>query len=72
MNAMLVSSELPQDLWGDAILSANYILNRIPQKKTNKTPYELQKGRMPTYKYLKVWGCLAKVAVPTPKKVKIG
>ena len=26
---------------------------------------------MPTYKYLKVWGCLAKVAVPTPKKVKI-
>ena len=26
---------------------------------------------MPTYKYFKVWGCLAKVAVPTPKKVKI-
>lgn len=72
MNAMLISSGLPQNLWGDAILSANYILNRIPQKKTNKTPYELWKGRMPTYKYLKVWGCLAKVAVPTPKKVKIG
>ena len=27
---------------------------------------------MPTYKYLKVWGCLTKVAVPTPKKVKMG
>ena len=57
---------------GDATLSANYILNRIPQKKTNKTPYKLWKCRRPTYKYLKVWGCLAKVVVPTPKKVKIG
>ncbi|CAL8092418.1 unnamed protein product [Prunus armeniaca] len=32
----------------------------------------LWKGHKPSYKYLKVWGCLAKVAVPTPKKVKIG
>ena len=72
MNALLLSSGLPQNLWGEAILSANYILNRIPHKKTNKSPYELWKGRIPSYKYLKVWGCLAKVAVPIPKKVKIG
>ena len=72
MNALLLSSGLPQNLWGEAILSANYILNRIPHKKTNKSPYELWKGRRPSYKYLKVWGCLAKVAVPIPKKVKIG
>ena len=72
MNALLLSSGLPQNLLGEAILSANYILNRIPHKKTNKSPYELWKGRRPSYKYLKVWGCLAKVAVPIPKKVKIG
>ena len=24
------------------------------------------------YKYLRLWGCLAKVAIPSPKKVKIG
>ena len=71
MNALLLSSGLPQNLWGEAILSANYILNRIPHKKTNKSPYELWKGRRTSYKYLKVWGCLAKVAVPIPKKVKI-
>ena len=70
MNALLLSFVLPQNLWGEAILSANYILNRIPQKKTNKSPYELWKGRRPSYKYLKVWGCLAKVAAPIPKKVK--
>ena len=27
MNALLLSSRLPQNLWGEAILSANYILN---------------------------------------------
>ncbi|GJT49669.1 retrotransposon protein, putative, ty1-copia subclass [Tanacetum coccineum] len=28
--------------------------------------------RKPSYQYLRVWGCLAKVAVPTPKAQKIG
>ncbi|MBE2321234.1 hypothetical protein DVA67_035270, partial [Solirubrobacter sp. CPCC 204708] len=72
MNAMLNSSGLPQNMWGEAILSANYILDKIPHRKTNKTPYELWKNKVPTYKFLKVWGCLAKVMVPFPKRVKIG
>ena len=72
MNAMLISSGLPQNMWGEAILSANYLLNKVPKKKAEKTPYELWKGMKPSYKYLRVWGCLAKVAVPLPKKVRIG
>ena len=72
MNAMLISSGSPQNLWGEAILSPNYILNRIPPKRTNQTPYELWKGHKPSYNYLKLWGCLEKVAVPSPKKTKIG
>ena len=72
MNALLISSGLPQNLWGESILTANYLLNKLPHKKLEKTPYELWKGKSPSYKYLKVWGCLAKVMVPTPKKVRIG
>ena len=72
MNAMLISSSLPQNMWGEAILSSNYLLNKVPKKKAEKTPYELWKGMKPSYKYLRVWGCLAKVAVPPPKKVRIG
>ena len=30
MNAMLISSGLPQNLWREATLSANYILNKVP------------------------------------------
>ena len=52
-------------------MSANYLLNKVPKKKAKKTPYELWGGRQPFYKYLRVWGCLAKVAVPLLKKVKI-
>ena len=72
MDAMLISSGPPQNLWGEAILSANHILNKIPHKNKDVTSYELQKGHKPSYKYLKVWGCLAKVGVPKPKQVKIG
>ena len=72
MNALLNSSGLPQNLWGEAVLTENFILNRVPHRKTQQTPYEKWKGRMPNLNYLKVWGCLAKVAVPKPKKVKVG
>ena len=71
MNAMLTSSGVPQNLWGEALFSANYVLNKLPHKRLDKTPYELWKGHVPSYKYLKVWGCLAKVMVPKPKKVRI-
>ena len=49
---------------------ANFILNIVPHRKTQQTPYEW-KGRMPNLNILKVWGCLAKVEVPKPKKVKV-
>ena len=72
MNCMLVSSNAPENLWGEAILTACHLQNRIPYKKTGKTPYELWKGYSPNLKYLKVWGCLAKVMLPDPKKRKLG
>ena len=52
MNAMLISSGLPQNMWGEAILSSNYLLNKVPRKKKEKTPYELWKGKRSSYKYL--------------------
>ena len=41
MNALLISFGLPQNMWGKAILSANYLLNKVPKKKVEKTSYEL-------------------------------
>ena len=54
MNAMLVSSELSSNMWGEAILSACHIQNMVPHKKTGKTPYEFWEGRKLKLEYLKV------------------
>ena len=59
INAMLLNAELPFNLWGEALLAACHILNRIPLKKNKIFPYELWKGRKPNIGYFKVWGCLA-------------
>ena len=42
MNTMLISFGLSQNMWAEAILSANYIFNKIPHKKKDATPYELK------------------------------
>ncbi|TYK04655.1 ty1-copia retrotransposon protein [Cucumis melo var. makuwa] len=55
MNAMLLSSSLSDNMWGEAVLSAYFILNKIPHKRLDKTPYELWKGHAPNLSYLKVW-----------------
>ena len=52
MEGMLISFGLPQNMWGEAILSANYLLNKVPKKKAEKTSYELWRGRQSSYKNL--------------------
>ena len=41
VRCMLVSSSLPEFLWGEALKTATYILNQMPSKSIPKTPYEL-------------------------------
>ena len=72
MNVLLISSDLPQNLWEKVILTTNRILNRVPHSKTQSIPYKKWKGRKSYLKYFNVWGCLAKVQVPIPKRVRIG
>ena len=72
MNAMLMHSKLPLNLWGEALLSACHIINRIPLKKTGISPYESWKGRAPNIGYFKVWGCVAYYKNMDPKRTKLG
>ncbi|KAL0289425.1 UNVERIFIED_CONTAM: Retrovirus-related Pol polyprotein from transposon TNT 1-94 [Sesamum angustifolium] len=62
---------LPKYLWGEALNTACHILNRVPLKHNTSTPFELWKGRKPSLKYFRVWGCLAKVLVPEHKRKKL-
>nr|GEX73653.1 retrovirus-related Pol polyprotein from transposon TNT 1-94 [Tanacetum cinerariifolium] len=61
---------------GSAILqdydreSATSILNMVPTKKVDKTPYELWYEKVLNLSYLKVWGCEALVKRDTPEKLQ--
>ncbi|GKF70813.1 retrotransposon protein, putative, ty1-copia subclass, partial [Tanacetum coccineum] len=50
--------------------SATRILNMVPTKKVDKTPYELWYGKVPNLSYLKVWGCEALEKRDTPDKLE--
>ena len=69
---MLDTSGLSKAWWGEAILTACRVLNKVPTKDSEITPYEKWAKRRTTLSYLRTWGCLAKVNVPIPKKRKLG
>ena len=69
---MLNQSGLPTNLWGEALLTACHVHNRITSRVIPTSPYELWKGRKPNLDYMRVWGCLAYYRTPDPKRTKLG
>ncbi|KAK1685584.1 hypothetical protein QYE76_046432 [Lolium multiflorum] len=72
VNAMLDTSGLSKAWWGEAILTACHVLNRVPTKNKTITPFEEWERKRLKLSYLRTWGCMAKVNVPIPKKRKLG
>ena len=72
VNAMLSYSGLRNSFWGEAMLTANYLLNRVPSKRNRSTPYELWFKRKPNLHYLRIWGCRAVVRLTDPKRKTLG
>jgi hypothetical protein len=51
--ALLKQRGMPAVFWGEAVVTAVYILNCLPTKALNSgTPYETWHGRKPTVSYL--------------------
>jgi hypothetical protein len=58
--ALLKQRGMPAVFWGEAVVTAVYILNRSPTKSLNgRTSYEAWHGRKPAVSHLRVFSCLA-------------
>jgi hypothetical protein len=57
--ALLKQRGMPAIFWGEAVVTAVYILNRSPTKALNRmTPYGAWYGRKPVVSHLRVFNCL--------------
>jgi len=57
--SMINCTKLNKSFWGEAVLTATYLVNRSPSralKNIRKTPYEMWHKKKPILKYLKIFG----------------
>lgn len=73
MRSMLLETNAPKFLWGEAALTATYLINRCPSKalQVGKTPSEIWYNRKPDVSKIKIFGCKAFVWVPQQKRKKL-
>jgi len=64
MRALMLDSGVPNKLWGEAVKTAAFLINRSPTI-TDKTPIENWTGKRPDLKDLKLFGCKAYVKTLT-------
>ena len=60
---LLIQASLTEQLWGEAILTAAFIHNRIPSRTHGKCPFALWSGSAPGLKHIRVFGCYASVVI---------
>ena len=70
--SMMVQANLPISFWGDALLTADYILNRVPSQSISSTFYDLWHGKKPNLEHLCPWGSIGYVHNVNHKYGKLG
>ncbi|XP_019175436.1 PREDICTED: uncharacterized protein LOC109170740 [Ipomoea nil] len=66
--ALRFQANLPEKFWGECVLHAAYIINRLPLTAlNNKIPYQVLMKKVPQFQHLRVLGCLAYATVLGPK-----
>nr|GEV54407.1 putative reverse transcriptase domain-containing protein [Tanacetum cinerariifolium] len=68
VRSMISQTTLPKFFWDYALETAARILNMVPTKKVEKTPYKIWHEQALKLSYLKVWGCEAFVKRDTLTK----
>nr|GEX33807.1 ribonuclease H-like domain, reverse transcriptase, RNA-dependent DNA polymerase [Tanacetum cinerariifolium] len=69
---MMKATNMPQNIWAEAIRHTIYILNSVPTKaQEDITPYEAIKRKNPNLENLRLFGCIAYAKVPSQHLTKL-
>ncbi|CAL9245665.1 unnamed protein product, partial [Arabidopsis halleri] len=70
--SMMFHTHVPKRFWGDAVLTACYLINRTPTKVLHdKSPFEVLNKNKPIFDHLRVFGCVCFVLVPGDLRNKL-
>lgn len=68
---MLIESGLNKKYWGEAIHTANYLLNRLPSQSIKSTAYELWFSKKPDVRNIQIFGSAAYAHIPKIQRKKL-
>src|SRR5438105_150560 len=70
--SLLKQRGMPARFWGEAVVTAVFLLNRAPTKSLDgMTPFEAWHGRKPAVHFLRTFGCVAHVKDVQPHPSKL-
>lgn len=68
---MVIEANLEKSFWGEAVVMANYIQNRLPARDIVKTPFESWYGHKPSIKHFQRFGSKCYTFVPDERRRKL-
>lgn len=70
--SMMFHTNVPKRFWGDAVMMACYLINRIPTRVLeDKSPFEVLNKIKPSIEHLRVFGCVCFVLIPGDLRSKL-
>lgn len=68
---MIIDAGMDKIYWGEAILTANWLQNRLPTRIIDTTPFEKWHKKKPDLNGLQIFGSIAYVHIPKEKRLKL-
>ncbi|KAL1220949.1 Retrovirus-related Pol polyprotein from transposon RE1 [Cardamine amara subsp. amara] len=69
---LLFDRNVPKQYWGDAVMTACYLINRLPTVSLGSvSPYEVLNKTKPSVDHLRVFGCICYVFIPDALRNKL-